>query len=285
MVEKINKHGLSRQIPVSVKREVGRRCGFGCVVCGVGIIRYEHFDPPFGDAKAHDAEGITVLCPSCHLRKSTDLAFGETIAACHRSPRKQTEGAAGTLRDITAEDPVVRMGSNRFVGVGHLMVIDDEAVLSFRPRLESGAPLRMSVRFVGEDGGHSLKIIDNEWIAADAGWDIETTDRAFTFRNAACDLILSFTLYPPDAIEVHAYRFKKNTGVLDVNTESITFSEPEGQTYVIRENHVSRSVVGLHLVTDKSVSTCFSDTVANMTEDHMRECRYLIQPTGFYEDD
>ena len=56
MTVTINKHGLPRTIPPDVKRAVRRACGFGCVICGLGIVDYEHVDPTFADALVHDPE-------------------------------------------------------------------------------------------------------------------------------------------------------------------------------------------------------------------------------------
>jgi hypothetical protein len=61
-----NRFGLSRDIPRGIKREVRRRSGFGCVICGCAIFEYEHVDPPFSEAKQHDPSGITLLCGQCH---------------------------------------------------------------------------------------------------------------------------------------------------------------------------------------------------------------------------
>lgn len=47
----INKYGLTRDIPASVKRAVRQRDGFGCVICGLGIYTYEHIDQPFKNDK------------------------------------------------------------------------------------------------------------------------------------------------------------------------------------------------------------------------------------------
>src|SRR5689334_6226345 len=63
---KPNKHGLSRDIPKRIKREVRRRSRFGCVLCRSGIYDYEHIDPEFADARKHDPDKICCLCPSCH---------------------------------------------------------------------------------------------------------------------------------------------------------------------------------------------------------------------------
>ena len=56
-----NDHGLSRTIPEGVKREVRQRCGFGCVICGLGFYDYEHFAPDFVDATEHNPAGMTLL--------------------------------------------------------------------------------------------------------------------------------------------------------------------------------------------------------------------------------
>ena len=74
-----NKHGLPRTIPESIKRKVRQRCGFGCVICGIGLYEYEHFAPEYKDAKSHAPEGITLLCPNHHARKTIGRLSLETI--------------------------------------------------------------------------------------------------------------------------------------------------------------------------------------------------------------
>lgn len=51
-----NKFGLSRYIPSDVKLQVRKNSGFGCVICGMGIIHYEHVDPEFHVAQTHDPD-------------------------------------------------------------------------------------------------------------------------------------------------------------------------------------------------------------------------------------
>jgi hypothetical protein len=57
-----NRFGLSRHISHEVKAEIRRRSKFGCVRCRNAIYTYEHIDPPFSDAKAHDPGAIPPLC-------------------------------------------------------------------------------------------------------------------------------------------------------------------------------------------------------------------------------
>ncbi|GAA3997406.1 hypothetical protein GCM10022211_03460 [Sphingomonas humi] len=65
-----NKHGLSRTIPADVKREVRQSCQFGCVRCRASLYQYDHFDPEYADATEHAADGIALLCPTCHDLKT-----------------------------------------------------------------------------------------------------------------------------------------------------------------------------------------------------------------------
>ena len=58
-----NKFELSRTIPEPIKRQIRQDSGFGCVICGLGIIQYEHVDPEFHLAKIHDPSKMTLLCP------------------------------------------------------------------------------------------------------------------------------------------------------------------------------------------------------------------------------
>ena len=68
-----NKHGLSRNIPSQIKREIRQAAGFGCVCCGVAIGMYEHVDPEFHDAKEHDPERMAYLCGGCHDKVSRGI--------------------------------------------------------------------------------------------------------------------------------------------------------------------------------------------------------------------
>ncbi|MXF04188.1 hypothetical protein FQ041_25950, partial [Escherichia coli] len=69
-MDNINKHGLSRRIPETIKRQIRQRCGFGCVICGFGFYDYEHFKPDFVDAKIHDPNGMTLLCSQRNQKRA-----------------------------------------------------------------------------------------------------------------------------------------------------------------------------------------------------------------------
>ena len=81
---KTNQHGLKRQIPPDVAFQVRSECGFGCVVCGNAVYEYEHIDPPFAEAKQHEAARIALVCGGCHSPKTRGFTSADLIKAAPR---------------------------------------------------------------------------------------------------------------------------------------------------------------------------------------------------------
>ena len=96
----MNKYGLSRAIPAQIKREVRQRCGFGCVVCGAGIIQYEHVEPEFHEAESHDADKIALLCPQCHAKVTTRIWSKDKIKQAMRNPICKKKGFTKEAFDL-----------------------------------------------------------------------------------------------------------------------------------------------------------------------------------------
>lgn len=87
-----NKYGLSRDIPESVKLRIRQHAGFGCVICGLGIVEYEHVDPEFKDAKVHDPEKMTLLCPICHTKATSGLFSKDRVKEAMEDPVCKRKG-------------------------------------------------------------------------------------------------------------------------------------------------------------------------------------------------
>jgi hypothetical protein len=106
-----NKHGLTRDIPNDVTRQVRQRDGFGCVICGSAFYTYAHFDPEFVDAKKHDPDGICLLCGTCHRRKTSGLLSTESVKQAVLHPKcKETGFSCGAL-DVGNQHPEIILGS------------------------------------------------------------------------------------------------------------------------------------------------------------------------------
>jgi hypothetical protein len=156
-----NRFGLSRDIPWPVSRAVRHRCGYGCVICGRAVIQYHHFDPPFCDAEEHRAEGITLLCGSCHDKEKRGLIGPRTVDTANDRPVARQRGFAHEDLLFSQSDPRVSMGGTQFY-CRYPILIDRRVILGFDPPEELGAPLRLSARLFDGDGKLALEIVRNE---------------------------------------------------------------------------------------------------------------------------
>lgn len=168
----INKHGLSRNIPEDIKREVRRRCGFGCVVCGVGIIEYEHVEPEFKDCIEHDSNNIVLLCPSCHSRVTRKFWNKDAIKLASKNPKCLQTGFTGDIFTFT-KWPSIVLGGAWISGVAVPISIKGNPLFIFEPPEDEGQPFRVSAFFLDNTGSQTLRILRNEWVASSENWDLE----------------------------------------------------------------------------------------------------------------
>lgn len=223
-----NKHGLSRYIPADVRREVRQRCGFGCVRCGNPIIQYEHFDPPYNEAKEHNSEGITLLCGSCHDKKTRGLISVESIRSFNSQPKSLEVGFNREVFDITSSNQVIKFSGTNYIGVKTIIGIMGTEILSVSPPELPGAPIRISALFYDSDGLEILRIIDNEWFSNLNSWDIEVVGPVITIKRKEGDIALQIKTFPPDTIEIQRIAmFYKDTKIVGEG-EDITVFSPQG---------------------------------------------------------
>lgn len=198
----INKHGLKRDIPDPIKRAVRQRCGFGCVSCGKGIIQYDHFDPEYSDARDHSADGITLLCGSCHDEKKHGLLTNAQVAAMNASPYCLKQGAAFGQFRLTGAQPIVMLGNNEFRRCKIILEIAGERVLWFnRPEYRDDG-LCLNARIRNEKGEIVFEIIDNEWRIGDDLWDVDTSGNGILIRSRTCVFSLILRFKPPETIKI-----------------------------------------------------------------------------------
>ena len=196
-----NQHGLTRDIPDGVKREVRQRDGFGCVVCGNAIFDYEHFEPEFVGAVEHKANGIILLCDRCHRRKGHFLSK-QTIAAAAANPKCRQQGFSSEVFDIGAEHPEITIGSLTFTDVEVLLRINGESILSIKKPEEAHAPFRLNALLKDISGNVVLEIMDNEWRTPTSNWDTEVVGSRIIVRSAIRSISLVVRSEPPSRIVI-----------------------------------------------------------------------------------
>ena len=127
-----NKHGLSRKINKNVKKEVRKNSYYGCVICGNGIIQYEHFDPEFKDAKKHDSNGIALLCGRCHDSKTKGLYSTKKVKQAYLNPynKNNKNNKDSQLYLDFIDKPKMILGSNTFFNYESIIEIYGDKVMS-----------------------------------------------------------------------------------------------------------------------------------------------------------
>jgi hypothetical protein len=200
-----NRLGLTRYIPADVGREVRRRCGFGCVVCGQAIIDYEHFNPEFKDASFHDPAGIILLCPLHHRAKGGFISR-EKIAAAAKNPYCISNGKSWTEFDL--DDAHVVVGPFSADHCPTVLTLNGDRTIWFNPPEEDGAPIRLNLRLCGPDDTEIVNIKNNVWNATTSSDDIVLVSGELTGRirvDYKGHTIFQACITPPRHIEISKY--------------------------------------------------------------------------------
>lgn len=195
--KKRNKHGLSRDIPEDVKRQVRQKCGFGCVICGVGIFQYEHVDPLYEDAIKHDPSCITLLCPSCHAAVTSKFWSKKKVKDAMLDPACLKKGFAGYGFDFDGVSPVVTIGGVSVENTKVVLSVFNKDILRVDSPDVDGGSYRLSGLFFDDEGKRSLVIDKNEWIAFSDNWDVEVGGGKIIIRNRPGNIVLRIKVDPP----------------------------------------------------------------------------------------
>jgi hypothetical protein len=195
-----NQYGLSRDIPATAKRQVRQACGLGCIICGASIIEYEHVDPPFEEAKEHDPERITLLCPQCHAKVTRRFISKQTVLEDMRDPCCKRSGYSSEFLDIGRTHPAVVFGGITLTRCPVPVEFKGEALFEVKEAERAGGPFRLSANFYNSRGERSLQIVDNEWRAYGTNWDVEAVGGTITIRDDPGHISLRLVAAPPNGI-------------------------------------------------------------------------------------
>jgi hypothetical protein len=197
-----NAHGLSREIPAAVKREIRQRDGFGCVICGLGIIQYEHVDPEFKDARSHDPDAIALLCPQCHSKITTRMWSKGRVKLAMRNPKCKQVGYAREFFDFSEGHPALQFGGMLLRNCPTPIEVGGHPLFKIAPPELPGEPFLFSGLFTDSNGNVSLEIENNEWKAYSDSWDVEVRGPTIKIREAQRVVHLILNVVQPDTIVV-----------------------------------------------------------------------------------
>lgn len=205
-----------------MKRAVRRRCGFGCVLCGVPIYQIDHI-VDYSQVQRHEEENLTLLCPTHHQDKTHGRMSVETVSAANADPVNLRAGVTPphTLY-FGSGPPEIEMGRNwfRWTRGGYLvaLAVDNLTLVGFRQE-EGGLLLALLV--LDEYNLPLLQVVDSELQIASAQWDVEITGPRIILRQGPGDIILQLLLQPPSKVTVERARFRCNGVIIEAGTEGL----------------------------------------------------------------
>lgn len=200
-MEKINRFGLSREIPDPIRQEIRKRSGFGCVVCGCAIIQYHHFNPPFPEAKSHTSEGITALCPLCHTKVTSGRISSSALLNAVRQPHAYQVGYSSDNLECSVF-PTVVLGGLTIKSTPIILEVAGRTLLGFSPPESPNAPFGLNAQFCDINGKTIAEIVDNQWRAFVHNWDVNTIGPRTIIRGGYRDIALVFRTEPPSTIVI-----------------------------------------------------------------------------------
>lgn len=204
----------SRNIPLAVQRDVRRRCGFGCVVCGMPLYEYEHM-LGWASVKRHVAEEITLLCDRHHREKTAGLLPIERVRDANATPFNLREGVSKPYDlHFSGNTCEAFIGSNTFKlqygGLPTAIVpvgVDGVTLLGF---LLDDGHLLLQMNLFDETNCPILQIVNNQLVYSVSSWDIRLVGRNLVIRNAPGEFLIDITFDVPNRIVINRGRFLFN---------------------------------------------------------------------------
>lgn len=228
-----NRHGLNRNIPADVKRVVRQHDGFGCVVCGSAIYTYEHIDPTFVDATAHEPNNIALLCASCHDRVTRGQLSKTTVKGAKAHPKCLEKGFSYGPFDVGTMHPEIKIGPVTATNVPIVIEAMGDAILKVEPPEIEGGPFRLSARLANKLGAEVLYIEQNEWMTPTSNWDVQLIGPRIKIHSAPRDVALILRVDPPKSIILERLAmYYRGVRLIVREPEGLTIVAPDGNMLV-----------------------------------------------------
>lgn len=194
----------SRNIPLPVKREVRKRCGFGCVICGMPLFEYDHMTG-WAQVREHIAQDITLLCDKHHKEKTHGLLPLEHVRDANASPYNLRLGVSKPYDlHFSSRTPEVLIGSNKFITelkpdrLAFIpIIIDGEILIGF---FWLDDHILLQLKFFDEYNHLVLLVFDNQLVYSVGLWDIELIGKRLIIRDGPGKIFLEIEFEPPGRV-------------------------------------------------------------------------------------
>jgi trigger factor len=192
------------KIDSDIKREVRKRCGYGCVVCGSPFpLDYDHITE-WSEVLEHKAENITLLCSKHHAEKTRGILPLEMVVECNNNPYAiRYPEKIRSIIYFKKNVATIKIATNElYVDIHDGAMIYPFIVykrVPFHFIVEDGN-LLLSGEFHDKKGDVIVKIDKNEVQFATQKYDIELVGQKIIIRERKGIILLKINVNPSDAI-------------------------------------------------------------------------------------
>lgn len=240
----------SRNIPEPMKREIRKRCGFGCVICGSIIYDYDHMLNDWSVINEHVAADITLLCPTHHREKTNGLLTRAQVEESNRNPFSLNKNFSspyilnysGNIAEVVIANNVFtnhHLIEDRYSEYIAAILIDGEPIVGFRFEDEK---LLLYIQIFNEYNEQVLIIDANQLIFKPDVWDIDLRGNKLIIREGIRKIILDVEFFPPNKIVIAKAKIRFNGVRLELKGDHYVLNGRKSFTFA--SNLVS-SMVGI----------------------------------------
>lgn len=230
--------GRRPPIPESIKREVRQKCGFGCVVCGLGYYDYHHL-VPYRVTKSHNADELILLCAFHHTEFERGRLSERKLIESSKNPIALQRGYALGVYESSDQPLTVELGNSVFKDVPTIIQVGAVPILGFRRPEYADEPWLLTAFMADYSGNPMLTIRDNEWRANTNRWDIVTEGPTLTIKNNARNIGLKITQVPGEKLIFERAKIRFAGINLELKSDGLYIGDNR-----FSECHVSNCSVG-----------------------------------------
>jgi len=209
---------FTRTPPASVRRQLRREAGFGCVVCGHPFIEYHHIIP-WALEKHMRPKDMVAVCPNHHTAFSfmPEKAQREAKRNPHNIKTNSVQGQM-VVKDKKID---ILVGSNRFTDNSPRIVIDNEFLLTCKVHKHQ---VLFTITIKDEEGNLVFRMKDNEiFFRPDNVWDFQGSHNHVTIRSAPRNITLEIDFRKTPAIL--RGKFWVNKKSISVDTKGLAIED------------------------------------------------------------
>ncbi len=232
-----------------IKRIVRQRCGFGCVVCGLGYYDYHHVTP-YSKVKEHNPYDIVLLCAHHHTEFERGRLSGRKLLNAAKAPMAIQLGYAHGVFESSDKPLRVNIGGNAMINTPTIIAVGSVPIIGFTRPENIGEPWQMTAFMTDTNGTPLLSIKENIWNIHPTKWDVQAEGQILTIRNGSRDIGVRLRHEPGESLTIERLKMRFAGYYIDGTEHRLMIN-----TNTISGSMISNGSVGISLGVDDAMES------------------------------